>query len=481
MQKYTSASCDNSVLEELLAIQNQLYHLNAVKKSGIIEDADVAILRLKKKEFELKERRVKEVHFNEITEMTILKRGRKVRCFQTNIPGHKPRCSTYEGLINKLYEFYFGGTTITDYSFKNIFELALDEKKRCENVKEKTIKDYRDTYKACITDELAAKDVRLIKPTELKEYFQKVTLELKPTKKYFYRIKGVFNLVYDYSCDPERRFVEFSPVPKNNAIFAKNFNVSSRKPEDKALQPREISILQEYLWKTIQKSHYFVVGYAILFSIEIGSREGEIPSLKWEDIKDGHVHIHSQQNNEMREGKRVFYYNPTTKNEKGISQDGRYFPLNDNIVEILKALKAEQVALGISSEWVFCNEDGSWINTVKYSNTLRRACKKLGLRLTNNHALRMALNSYVLMPMGLEVSERAMLLGHSPETNLKHYTFARANDYNEELCYKFNTFYNENRNYNGGSLLGHPGSPNILPFLTKEKSPEILRNQSFSQ
>lgn len=50
-------------------------------------------------------------------------------------------------------------------------------------------------------------------------------------------------------------------------------------------------------------------------------------------------------------------------------------------------------------------------------------CKRLGLKRTNNHAIRMYFNSYVLIPKGFNVSERAQYLGHSEEVNLKHYTF----------------------------------------------------------
>lgn len=43
--------------------------------------------------------------------------------------------------------------------------------------------------------------------------------------------------------------------------------------------------------------------------------------------------------------------------------------------------------------------------------------------------------------MGLNVAERARLLGHSPEVNLKHYTFAREESYIvsiDEMIDKFN-------------------------------------------
>lgn len=91
-------------------------------------------------------------------------------------------------------------------------------------------------------------------------------------------------------------------------------------------------------------------------------------------------------------------------------------------------------------EWVFCKEDGSWTTIVSYYESIYKVSKKLGLSLSNNHAFRMTLNSYAYVPIGLPATERAELLGHSIDTNLKFYTFARINDYIDELCDKTNAF-----------------------------------------
>ncbi len=246
--------------------------------------------------------------------------------------------------------------------------------------------------------------------------------------------------MYDYACNPERRYVEINPVPTKNKAYAKNLRQTNYIPKDKAFQPEEIRVIRDYLWKRTKRLRYDVNGYAILFASETGVREGEIPSLKWSDITKNAIHIHSQQNDERRDGTKVFYYNPTTKNEKGESNNGRYIPLTKRIKEILDEIKAKQEALGISSEWVFCKKNGEWITTVSYYESLYSLSKLLGLKLSNNHAFRIALNSYVLVPMGLNPSERAKLLGHSVQTNLEHYTFSRGKEYLNEIGSMWNNF-----------------------------------------
>ena len=60
----------------------------------------------------------------------------------------------------------------------------------------------------------------------------------------------------------------------------------TRTPEEKAFQPNDIEKIKAELWKCVEKGKYDVNGYAVLFSIETGVREGEIPSLKWSDIHE---------------------------------------------------------------------------------------------------------------------------------------------------------------------------------------------------
>jgi integrase len=255
---------------------------------------------------------------------------------------------------------------------------------------------------------------------------QEVTQRLAPKVKRFYKFKGILNLVFEYATDPEHCYIAVNPVPKENLPYLKNCTYSSRKPEDKAFQPDEVKKIREYLWKRVESRKYDVNGYAILFASESGCREAELPALKWEDVLETDIHIHAQQNDQEVDGEKCYYYNPTTKNEKGVSHDGRLVPMTDGIRKVLTSLREKQESLGIVSEWVFCKEDGTWITTAGYSEALYRLCKEtLGLKRTNNHAFRIALNSYEFIPAGLDVATRAKILGHSVEVNLRDYTFEK--------------------------------------------------------
>ena len=103
-----------------------------------------------------------------------------------------------------------------------------------------------------------------------------------------------------------------------------------------------------------------------MFCIETGVRAGELCALKWTGILEDKIHIHAQQLYEPKPGGKHYYLASYTKDEKGISNGGRYFPINDSLRSLLRELKGLQEDLGISSEFIFCNPDGQWIKT--YTN-----------------------------------------------------------------------------------------------------------------
>lgn len=424
---------DTTLIEEIKSLEIQIASLNKMKKEGTLTDVGATYLEeLINKQFNLIEKRVLSVHKNKIQIGTVRKNGKEKTYYQSCVKGFKnpPRSYSYEGLIERLYDIYFNSASFKDCSFKTVFEAAKKEWIAQTGPKEKTVRDLDSAYKAFITDEFGKRDIRTLTCGELKIYMMETVMRIRPTEKRFKKLKTVLNKVFEYASNPEHQLIPINIVPKDNTAFLKQCSIKVVTPEKKAFSPNELIILRDYLWERVNKLKYDVNGYAILFASHTGVRQAEIPALKWSDISDTMIHIHAQQNDECINGKKTYYYNPTTKDEKGISKGGRKFPITFEIRKILNELKAKQEALGIESEWVFAREDGNWITTAAYYESLYKVCHdKLHLKLTNNHALRIALNSYVFVPMGLPVSERARLLGHSPEVNLKHYTFAREEEY----------------------------------------------------
>jgi hypothetical protein len=78
----------------------------------------------------------------------------------------------------------------------------------------------------------------------------------------------------------------------------------------------------------------------------------------------------------------------------------------------------------------------------------------------------MSLNSNVLIPMGISPADRAAMLGHSIETNLKFYSFAQK-DYISNVRAILDATEDE----------GTQGNPEKVIYFPKKESSEALISQ----
>ena len=153
-----------------------------------------------------------------------------------------------------------------------------------------------------------------------------------------------------------------------------------------------------------------------------GMRAGELPVLRWSDIvtdRDGvrYIHIHRQQS---KVNGSTFEELPFTKDERSNPHGGRYFPVTDQIQQVLDLI---QERIPMCEKGYLFHLNGVPISKDSYEQNLSRRCKRLGIPKGNNHAFRMALNSE-LIDLGFSTAERAVLLGHTVRTNEQVYSLA---------------------------------------------------------
>ena len=91
--------------------------------------------------------------------------------------------------------------------------------------------------------------------------------------------------------------------------------------------------------------------------------------------------------------------------------------------------------------------------------------------MTNNHALRMSLNSNVLLPLEISAADRAAMLGHSVETNLLYYSFEQK-DYLDYVSKKLDA--QDEKGTNIENKMGDEGTPSGNPdnviYLEKRRT-----------
>ncbi len=413
------------LLNEIKALHGAILQ---IQKNGIMSSEDVVMLdAMTKKERSLITEYVLKNHVTSEGSPRLIKPPTgTIKGWSTHVEGKKRITAvTRDALIDKLFDLYSNG--YLNQTFANMFEAALQDKSRfCSD---NTILKYQQDYNRFIDDSLASMDVSRISPDYLCDYTVAMIKNNPIIKTAFRAYKSVLHLTFEYAI--KKGFLDYDPSTRlKNLDFHRLCKPSDDSDDDEAMSPEQIAAIHQEIFRRMKMPKKYGICYTCGFIFRLsaltGMRAGELCSLKWSDIKNGEIHIHTQQLKNKRTGKYeyVFY----TKNEKGISKGGRYFPVTHEIECLLLELKEAQRKAGIKSEWVFANKDGSWILAdTCYEKFLHKICVKLGFTLTNNHAIRKYFNSYVLIPMGLSETNRAKLLGHSVEVNLHNYSFADHN------------------------------------------------------
>lgn len=141
-----------------------------------------------------------------------------------------------------------------------------------------------------------------------------------------------------------------------------------------------------------------------------------------QDIETNYIRVHRQQivlPDDTSINKRICKDVEYTKNERANPKGGRLIPITEGCraaLEIAYELPGE-------SEYVFHHPDGKPVIKDSYLYYLRRRCKTLGIKISRNHAFRVAFNAK-LIETGIDCNERCLVLGHSMQTNERHYSFS---------------------------------------------------------
>ncbi len=332
-------------------------------------------------------------------------------------------------LIDYLYTYYKKQDSAS-LTIAEVFEHSQEYRRNNLNRSENTLERDRQVFERFFELEFRIRECIRITDDDISAYINKRSQELCIKDRALKESYFILRRIFDYAMKKEK-IITFNPV-RNVDIedYYNNCDHSEKSSDEKIYTASEIESIKRQIRKEMIGRAYDAIGYAMLFSIETGVRVAEIPPLRWADISDKGIHIHRQQRMTRIKGKgRTFSELPYTKDERRHPHGGRYYPITDTIKDILDESRECQEKLGIVSEFIFCDEKGRWLNKETYSQRLRRMCKRMGYEITNNHAFRMSLNSNVFIPLGLPVTQRARLLGHSVEVNERKYSHSRTESF----------------------------------------------------
>ncbi len=351
--------------------------LNISTDSFFLSDYRSDILLLGSAERLEMERMIKETYVKAHHKAEIFKLETR-NCWKTYIgtPRKGVTRKNRSDLIDYLYCYYKESETAS-YTVLQVFERSEEYRRTVQNRAIGTLNRDRQVFYRFFEKTFYNRLITSITADEIAEYFNRRTKELQLTERALRDTKQVLGRIFQHAILHEK-IISSDPVQLDLEDYFQNCTQKEKTADEKIFTMDEIAQIQTEARARLKTEGYDPYLYAILFSILTGVRAGEIPTLRWSDLSDMGIHIHTQQRIIRREGdSRLLEELPFTKNERRHPRGGRYFPVYDELQTLLNEIREQQDIDGIHSEFIFCCADGAWINKESYEQKLRRLCRKL--------------------------------------------------------------------------------------------------------
>ncbi len=293
--------------------------------------------------------------------------------------------STHEGLIDKLYDHFFGDNAAT---METYFETWMEWREKETSVSRKTIRENRFMWNSLLKDQ----DITMIPLKELTAkdliiYFRNITRGRKITRKRFNDLKSIMNGILYLAVEND--------IIERNCLRDINYKQFSYKAENTKITP----YTEEERLQIINHLGDDFYSLAIKLDFYLILRIGELKGLRWDDISGDFLHIHE-----------------IIEDIKGHASEGkRYMPLTPKAKEILTQIQT----LNPNSEYIFIR-DGQPLATVTFNRRLKKCCKELNIEYRSSHKLRFSTAS-IMYKNGMEDTELQKLLGHTSLNMTHHY------------------------------------------------------------
>ena len=196
-------------------------------------------------------------------------------------------------------------------------------------------------------------------------------------------------------------FIKYARKAKYTTLHPEELTIPKGAPvgERTILQPDDIKTLFSssegtYMGKPCEEP--FI--NAFRFQVATGLRPGEILGLRWEDIFGSRVLL--------RRAINVHKEETTGKNDNA----RRSFTLTPIAKAVIDAQRERQKSLGISSEWVFTDDDGEQPSEDRFYRHWVAYCKHNGMTRTSAYEMR---HTFVSVVKSIPEGYLKQLVGHS--------------------------------------------------------------------
>lgn len=303
--------------------------------------------------------------------------------------------TSYPGLIDKLYEHFYG---IQSCSLDDFFEVWVKWRTEETSTSQKTIKEDRFLWNSLLkAQEITKIPMKDLKVQDYIDYFRQITKNRKLTRKRFNNLKSILNSmlylavekgIISHNCLNDINYKQFTFKAENNDV----------RPYTEEERRRIIDLLSS------RADDFYSL--AILLDFHLVLRIGELKGLKWSDIHGDSIRIQRFVNEK----------NEIVEDIKGHAEAGRRnMPLTPAARRILRQIRQ----LNPDSDYILIR-NGHPLSTVTFNRRLKKCCEELGIEYRSSHKLRFSTAS-IMYKNGVEDTQLQKLLGHTSLSMTRHY------------------------------------------------------------
>lgn len=322
----------------------------------------------------------------------------------------KKHIEDLESFLNSLY------ADQVDHSFKALYFDWVKRQELCGRSGNTIIKYISDYNRFFLNYPIEDMNIGDISDTTLSEHIGLVLKDHPIRWRALLNIWGYLNGMFE-KCIRDKIIFSNPCTFVDLELFKKNcLETTFRTAQDRTLSIKERMLLKEKLINPHSSNNNQIAAFAIELSLYTGMRVGEIVALSWDDIfvNEGIMLI---RHSEKYDRSTKTYSISTTKNNKV-----RYFPLTEDILNLLERIEIYEKDRGWFGSYIFMNNNGRIHANVVSSSIRNRTMTGDFSTPKSIHSIRRTFNSN-LRNNGVSSIVASSLLGHTPEVNESNYTY----------------------------------------------------------
>ena len=313
--------------------------------------------------------------------------------------------STEEEIKDFLVAFY------KEYEEPQTIEKTFDEwisrKIKFEEISKQTAERYKVDFNKYFAD-CKDKEIRKINEDFMDDFIVGNIRKHKMKAKAWSNLRTIIRSMFLFAKKKGYTKLNISQYLMDLDLSWKIFNHEKKSDENTIYSQKEVELIVDYVSKSTSLNDL-----AILFAIYTGMRVGEIVALKWEDIKDGYIHVNRTQIRYHDEYDRVIHeIRDFPKTEAGI----RDVVIVNELEKVIKRIKN----INPFTEYLF-EKNGECIHKHSVCSRLYYLCDRFGFPRKGMHGFR---RYYATKLIDAKVEETIIIsqMGHTDfETTKNHY------------------------------------------------------------